>query len=47
MVNRVVPRDDLAGRNDELAAKMVAMPMVDCSVQEGRHICEDNMGLRN
>ena len=48
MVNHVVPRDDLAGKVDELAAKMVAMPMQGLFLsKKAVNICEDNMGLRN
>ncbi len=48
MVNHVVPRDDLAGKVDELAAKIVAMPMQGLFLsKKAVNVCEDNMGLRN
>lgn len=48
MVNHVVPRDDLGAKVDDIAEKMVAMPMQGLFLsKKAVNICEDQMGLRN
>ena len=48
MVNHVVPRDELAGKVDELCTQMAEMPMQGLFLsKKAVNICEDQMGLRN